>query len=57
MTTEEKIELDNLLDDCDRLERLLNQAKRDIPAILSLAQKIGLLDADGNIISGHRSLR
>ena len=49
MTTEEKIELAN------QLERLLQQPKPDIPAIIALAQKIGLLDTDGNIIAGHRN--
>ena len=51
MTTEEKIKQANHLDDCDRLKRLLQQPKRDINAIIELAQKIGLLDANGNIIT------
>ena len=53
MTTEEKIELDNRLDDCDRLKQLLQQPERDIHAIITLAKEIGLLDADGNIIASH----
>jgi hypothetical protein len=55
MTTEEKIELDKRLDDCDRLKVLLQQPVRDIHAIIELAQKIGLLDAYGNIITSNRN--